>query len=65
MLTTSQPIRREPSLEERVLAMSDYAVREKIPLKLRETGLFNEEEIERAVIWLLEFRKSRHLDVIE
>lgn len=64
-MTTLQPLRRKLSLEEQILALSDYAVRKKIPVKLRETGLFDEDEIERAVIWLIDFRQSHHLDVIE
>ena len=62
-LFTSEP--RRISIEERILAMSDHTIRDKIPEKLRETGLFSEDEIERAVDWLLEYRKHHHLDVIE
>jgi len=53
------------SIEDRILGMSDHAIRTKIPDKLRETGLFSEEEIEHAVSWLIEYRAQRHHDVIE
>jgi len=53
------------SIEDRILGMSDHAIRTKIPDKLRETGLFTEEEVERAVTWLIEYRAQHHLDVIE
>ena len=53
------------SIEDRILGMSDHAIRTKIPDKLRETGLFTEEEVERAVAWLIEYRALHHLDVIE
>ena len=53
------------SLEERILAMSEETIHTKIPDRLRETGLFTEDEIDRAVCWLLEFRRQHHLDVIE
>ena len=55
----------EQSLEEKILAMSDDDVQYKIPDQLRETGLFSEGEIERAIEWLLDFRSQHHLDVIE
>lgn len=65
MLTLFETNKRELSLEEKILAMSDYAVAQKIPDQLRETGLFSEDEIERAVAWLRDFRSQHHLDVIE
>ena len=65
MLTLFETNKRELSLEEKILAMSDYAVAHKIPDQLRETGLFSEDEIERAVAWLRDFRSHHHLDVIE
>jgi len=45
--------------------MSEHTIRVKIPGKLRETGLFYEDEIERAVTWLIEYRQHHHLEVIE
>ena len=45
--------------------MSDHTVRTRIPDELRETGLFSEDDIERAVDWLIEYRARHHLDVIE
>ncbi len=65
MLTFFATEPREMSLEERILAMSEETIRTKIPDRLRETGLFTEDEIDRAVCWLLEFRRQHHLDVIE
>jgi hypothetical protein len=65
MLTLFKPDPREISLEERILAMSEETIRTRIPDRLRETGLFTEHEIDRAVCWLLEFRRQHHLDVIE
>jgi hypothetical protein len=65
MLTLFQTCNREQSLEEKILSMSDDDVQYKIPEQLRETGLFSEDEIDRAVVWLREFRSHHHLDVIE
>jgi len=65
MLTFFQTSNREQSLEEKILAMSDDDVQYKIPDQLRETGLFSEGEIERAIAWLRDFRSQHHLDVIE
>lgn len=65
MLTLFQTSNREQSLEEKILAMSDDDVQYKIPDQLRETGLFSEGEIERAIAWLQEFRCQHRLDVIE
>lgn len=65
MLTNFKTRSRELSLEERILAMNDFTIRNKIPKKLKETGLFSEQEIERAVMWLIEFREQNRLDVIE
>ena len=62
-LFSSNP--RQVSIEERILAMSEHTIRTRIPDKLRETGLFSEDEIARAVAWLLEYRQLHHLDVIE
>lgn len=45
--------------------MSDHTVRVTVPRQLRETGLFSEDEIERAVAWLVDYREVHHLDVIE
>ena len=53
------------SLEENILAMSDDTVMREIPDQLSKTGLFSEDEIYSAVVWLLEFRRLHHLDVIE
>ena len=65
MLSFFTPEPRQMSIEDRILGMSDHAIRTKIPDKLRETGLFTEEEVERAVTWLIEYRAQHHLDVIE
>lgn len=65
MLSKFTPEPRPTSLEERILAMSDHTVRTRIPDELRETGLFSEDDIERAVDWLIEYRARHHLDVIE
>ena len=65
MLTFFQTTHREESLEEKILAMSDDDVQYKIPEQLRETGLLSQDEIDRAVVWLREFRSHHHLDVIE
>ena len=65
MLSDFIPEPREISVEERILGMSDHTIQIKIPEKLRDTGLFNEDEIERAIAWLIEYRAQHHLDVIE
>jgi hypothetical protein len=65
MLSIFTPEPRQMSIEDRILGMSEHAIRTKIPDKLRETGLFTEEEIERAVDWLIDYRAQHHLDVIE
>lgn len=65
MLSFFTPEPRQMPIEDRILGMSDHAIRTKIPDKLRETGLFTEEEVERAVTWLIEYRALHHLDVIE
>ena len=65
MLSIFTPEPRQISVEERILGMSDHAIQTKIPDKLRETGLFSEDEIKRAVAWLIEYRAEHHLDVIE
>ena len=65
MLSTFVPEPRQVSIEERILGMSEHTIRTKIPDKLRETGLFREDEIERAVAWLIEYRALHRLDVIE
>ncbi len=65
MLSLFKTEPRQFSVEEKILGMSEYTIREKIPDKLRETGLFSEDEIERAVTWLIEYRAHHHLDVIE
>lgn len=65
MLTLFNTEPRKTSIEEKILAMSEHTIRVKIPGKLRETGLFTEYEIERAVAWLIEYRQHHHLDVIE
>jgi hypothetical protein len=65
MLSIFTPEPRQMSIEDRILGMSDHAIRTKVPDKLRETDLFSEEEIEHAVSWLIEYRAQRHLDVIE
>ena len=65
MLSTFIPEPREISVEERILSMSDHTIQTKIPEKLRETGLFSEDEIEHAVAWLIEYRAQHRLDVIE
>ena len=65
MLSIFTPEPRQMSIEDRILSMSDHAIRTKIPDKLRETGLFTEQEIDRAVAWLTEYRAQHHLDVIE
>ncbi len=65
MLSTFIPEPRQASVEERILGMSDHTIRTKIPEKLRETRLFSEDEIERAVAWLIEYRSQHRLDVIE
>ena len=59
--TTSHPV----SLEEKILAMSDGTIARKIPDQLRETGLFNEYEIEHVVAWLQDYRNLHRIDVIE
>lgn len=56
---------RQQSVEDKILAMSDHAVQVAIPQKLRETGLFTEDEIDRAVDCLVEFRAQNRLDIIE
>jgi hypothetical protein len=65
MLSIFTPEPRQCSFEDRILSLSDYAIRTKIPDKLRETGLFSEDEIEHAVAWLIDYRARHHLDVIE
>jgi len=65
MLSIFTPEPRQTSIEDRILGMSEHAIRTKIPDKLRETGLFTEAEIDRAVAWLIEYRAQHHLDVME
>ncbi len=65
MLSLLKTKPREASIQDKILAMSEQAVCVQVPQKLRETGLFTEEEIERAVAWLVEYRQQYHLDVIE
>ena len=65
MLSIFTPEPRQISVEDRILGMSDHTIRTKIPDKLRQTGLFSEDEIERAVAWLIEYRALHRLDVIE
>lgn len=56
---------RTTSIEERILTMSEHTIRSKIPDKLRDTGLFSEDEIEHAVTLLLQYREQHQLDIIE
>lgn len=56
---------RRQSIEDKIIAMSDHAVHVTVPQQLRETGLFTEDEIERTVAWLVQYREQHHLDVIE
>lgn len=65
MLTFFKTEPRQQSIEDKILAMSDHAVHVTVPQQLRETGLFTEHEIERAVDWLVAYREHHHLDVIE
>ncbi len=65
MLTLFKAEPRQQSIEDKILAMSDHAVHVTVPQQLRETGLFTEDEIERAVDWLVQYREQHHLDVIE
>ena len=65
MLSIFTPEPRQTSIEDRILSMSDHTIRTKVPDKLRETGLFTEQEIDRAVAWLIEYRAQHHLNVIE
>lgn len=65
MLSLFNTEQHEQSLEDKILAMSEHTVHVTVPQQLRETGLFTEDEIERAVDWLVAYREQRHLDVIE
>ena len=62
-LINKQP--REMSIEEKILAMTEHTIRNDLPDKLRETGLFSEDDIARAIDWLIEYRAHHHLDIIE
>lgn len=53
------------TLEDRILAMSDDTVHFTVPAALRQSRLFHDDEIELLVAWLVDFRASHHLDVIE
>lgn len=65
MLTLFNPHTGNQSLEDRILAMSDHAVRTIVPEKLRESGLFTDLEVDFIVAWLVEYRAQHHLAVIE
>lgn len=65
MLSLSHIDQYPQSLEDKILGMSDDEIRFEIPDKLRDTGLFTEPEIERAVEWLIAYRAQHRLDIIE
>lgn len=65
MLTLFNPQPSNRSLEDRILAMNDHAVRTTVPQKLRESGLFTDLEVDFIVAWLVEYRAQHHLAVIE
>ena len=65
MLTLFNTNPSAQSLEDRILAMTDYAVRVTVPEKLHESGIFDESEIDQIVSWLIAYRDLHHLTIIE
>ncbi len=65
MLSLFKTQQESISPEEKLLSMTERQIRNELPPKLRQTGLFTEDEISRAIELLVDFRSKHSLEVIE